>query len=75
MGVIFVIQNSEHVSIQLFIGSPIQIRLIFLLMTFFILGYIAAYILGLKRESDFKNTIRQLKKQNRDSLSENEFMD
>ena len=36
---VFVVQNSDHVMMTMVVGNPIRVRLIFLLLTFFSLGY------------------------------------
>jgi len=36
---VFVVQNSDHVMLTLVVGNPIRVRLIFLLLTFFSMGY------------------------------------
>ncbi|MBL6988544.1 MAG: hypothetical protein ISR65_02125 [Bacteriovoracaceae bacterium] len=60
LGIVFVIQNSEHVVIQLVIGNPIRIRLIFLLLVFFAIGYLLAKFEGLHRERRFKKKLAKI---------------
>jgi uncharacterized integral membrane protein len=57
--VVFGLQNSDHVSVSLVIGAPVQIRLVFLLLITAGLGYLLAYIHGIKREIALKKLARK----------------
>ena len=59
--IVFIIQNSDHVTVTLLVGSPVQIRLIFLLTIFFICGFVLAYLFGLRKETYLKKRIKELK--------------
>lgn len=58
--VLFGMENSQHVPISLIIGSPTQVRLIFLLAIAAAAGFLVAYIRGLFREIRFKKEIRRM---------------
>lgn len=60
LGVVFVVQNSERVSIQLIIGNPISIRLVFLLLIFFALGYFRAKWENLHRERKLRRELTRV---------------
>ncbi|MBF0106091.1 MAG: LapA family protein [Deltaproteobacteria bacterium] len=72
MAVIFTIQNSEHVDIQFIIGPAVKVRMIFLLMSFFVIGAVSAYIVSLKKEARLTARINELKRQN-ESIMMNNF--
>ncbi|MBF0442674.1 MAG: LapA family protein [Oligoflexales bacterium] len=59
--VVFIIQNSAPVEVIFLFGSPVKIPLVFLLLIFFMVGYVLAYLLDLKKEVRLKRTIRKLK--------------
>ena len=61
-GMIFVIQNADHVVVTL-LGQDIRIRLIFLLLTFFGIGYLVSYFFALRKEGRFRREIKELKRQ------------
>ncbi len=61
LAVMFFIQNSDQVEFVLFIGGPLRIRLIFLLLTFFIIGYATSFLLRLAKENQLRKQIRALK--------------
>lgn len=58
--VVFGMQNSDHVPVSLIFGSPIQIRLMFLLSLAAIAGFLVSHILGLSKEIQLKKQIRRL---------------
>jgi uncharacterized integral membrane protein len=58
--VLFGIQNSDHVAVNLLLGPPTQVRLIFLLLIAAGSGFLASYIRGLSQEIRLKKQIRQL---------------
>ncbi len=70
LGIIFVIQNSDHINIQLLVGHPIQIRLIFVLLTFFLMGFFVAYIRGLKKENDMQRKLKLLQSERQQLMQE-----
>ena len=59
--VIFCFQNSSPVEVLFLFGSPARVPLVLLLMIFFIIGYMIAYLRDLKKEVRFKKKIRGLK--------------
>jgi uncharacterized integral membrane protein len=59
--VVFGMQNSDHVPVSLIFGSPIQIRLMFLLSLAAMAGFLVSHILGLSKEIQLKRQIRRLK--------------
>lgn len=61
LGTIFVLQNSQQVTFQLLVGSPIAIPLIFLMLIFFFLGFVLAFLLGLRSEARLKKQVKELK--------------
>lgn len=60
LGAVFVIQNADHVSLQLFVGDPLRIRLIFLLMSCFAVGYLTCFFTRLKHEVKLRRKIKIL---------------
>jgi len=57
---IFFIQNMDHVSVHLIVSNPIKIRLTYLLLTSFVIGYVLCMVL---------NVARNVKRQRRDTVS------
>ncbi len=58
--VLFGMQNSDHVPVSLILGSPVQVRLVFLLAVAASCGFLFSYIQGLGREIKLKREIRKL---------------
>ena len=58
--VLFGLQNSEHVAVSFIVGSPVQIRLVFLLAMAAAFGFLLSYIQGLGREIKFRKQLRKL---------------
>jgi uncharacterized integral membrane protein len=58
--IVFGLQNSDHVPISFIVGSPIQIRLVFLLIIAAACGFLYSYIRGLRREISLKRQLRKL---------------
>ena len=58
--VLFGIQNSDHVPMSLILGSPVKIRLVFLLAVAASCGFLFSHIQGLGREVKLKREIRKL---------------
>lgn len=63
--ILFGVQNSDHVPISFIIGSPTNIRLVFLLASAAAGGFLISYIRGLSREITLKKEIRRLLNQQR----------
>ncbi|MBF0205527.1 MAG: DUF1049 domain-containing protein [Oligoflexia bacterium] len=61
LGTIFIIQNSDHVPVQLFWGNPISVRLVFLLILFYIIGYSWATFNLLNKQRRLRRQIKHLK--------------
>lgn len=61
LGTIFVLQNSDHVSLQIFFGNPIKIRLISLLLIFYAIGYVWSTVNSLNRHRRLTKEIKNLK--------------
>lgn len=59
IGVVFGLQNSDHVEVSFVIGSPAKVRLVFLLVIFLAIGYCASYIQGLRREIHMRRRFRE----------------
>jgi len=59
--VLFAIQNFDHVSLYVFSGKAIQIRLIFVIAIAGIGGYLIRYIIGINREEEIKRKYRILR--------------
>ena len=58
--VLFGMQNSNHVPVSLIVGTPVQVRLIFLLIVAAAFGFLFSYIRNLNREIQLKKEIRRL---------------
>jgi uncharacterized integral membrane protein len=58
--VLFGMQNSDHVPVSFVIGSPAQVRLVFLLGVAAMFGFLLSYIQGLSKEIKLKREIRRL---------------
>lgn len=58
--VLFGMQNADHVSVSFIFGSPVKIRLVFLLAMAAACGFLLSYIQGLSREIKFRRQIRKL---------------
>ena len=61
--IMFAIQNFDHVPVYFIYGKPVQIRLIFIIASAFILGYFLHFLLGLNREEAIKKKYRLMMRQ------------
>lgn len=59
--VLFSIQNFDHVSLFVFSGKPIQIRLVFVIAISGLIGYLIRYVIGIQREEELKKKYRMLR--------------
>ncbi len=57
--VVFAISNSHHVDLRIAIGEPVQIRLIFLLLSAFIAGMVVPVFYRLYRRLDLDKQLRR----------------
>ena len=60
MLVLFGMQNSDHVPVSLIVGSPVKVRLVFLLAVAAAGGFLLAYFQSLGREIRLKKENRKL---------------
>lgn len=58
--VLFGMQNSDHVEVSLILGSPRNVRLVFLLAVAASSGFIISHIRSLVREAQLKREIARL---------------
>jgi len=64
IAVVFVMANTHHVELSLVFGSPVEVRLIFLLMSTFLLGVLVSSFLGMISKVRLKRRIfRELRKE------------
>ncbi|MBF0314636.1 MAG: hypothetical protein HQK50_09785 [Oligoflexia bacterium] len=61
LGTIFIIQNSSPVKLQVFVGNPIEARLISLLLLFYVIGYVWSTVNSLNRHRRLAREIKDLK--------------
>ncbi|MBF0298677.1 MAG: DUF1049 domain-containing protein [Oligoflexia bacterium] len=61
LGTIFILQNADHVSLQVFFGNPIKIRLITLLLVFYVIGYVWSTVNFINRQRRLMREIKSLK--------------
>ncbi len=54
IGVLFAIQNFDHVPLYLFWGKAVHIRLVFIIAIAGIVGYMIRHFIGLSREDALK---------------------
>lgn len=67
--VLFGMQNFDHVPVSFIVGSPIKVRLVFLLAMAAACGFLFSYIQGLSREIRLKREIRKLADKFQSSLA------
>ncbi len=58
--VLFGMQNSDHVPVSLIVGSPVKVRLVFLLGVAAASGFLVCYFQGLGKELKLKKENRRL---------------
>ena len=80
VAVLFGMQNFDHVPVYLFWGKPLAIRLIFVIATSGVAGYMIRYLISIRREDELKKRYKALMaRQNRkkgyrpDDEDEDEF--
>ncbi len=56
--VAFVMMNTHHVALSMVIGEPVKIRLIFLLLTTFVLGVMSSSFYVMVRQVRHKKHVR-----------------
>ena len=61
VGVLFGVQNFDHVPVYLFFGKAIQIRLIFVIAIAGVGGYLARYFIGIMREDVLKKRLQAVR--------------
>lgn len=59
--VLFAWSNTHHVEVGLVLGRPVQVRLIFLLLTTFLLGHFTAVLLNVYLRSRIRSKARREK--------------
>ncbi|MEI6126268.1 MAG: lipopolysaccharide assembly protein LapA domain-containing protein [Pseudomonadota bacterium] len=62
IGVLFAIQNFDHVPVFFLFGKAVKIRLIFVIATAGVLGYLIRHFIGIGREEQLKHRIYKLKR-------------
>ena len=61
VGVLFTIQNFDHVPVYIFWGKMIHIRLIFVIAIAGIAGYLIRHFVGISREEELKRRFRAIR--------------
>ncbi len=61
VGVLFTIQNFDHVPVYIFWGKMIHIRLIFVITIAGIAGYLIRHFVGISREEELKRRFREIR--------------
>ncbi len=64
IGVLFSMQNFDHVPVYFFSGKPVSIRLIFVIAICGLAGYLLRHFFGIAREEHLKKQIQLLKRNN-----------
>ncbi|SLM32737.1 Magnetosome protein MamL [Desulfamplus magnetovallimortis] len=64
VGVLFSMQNFDHVPVYFFSGKPVNIRLIFVIAICGLTGYLMRHFFGIAREERLKRQIYLLKRNN-----------
>ena len=62
IGVLFAAQNFDHVPVSFLFGKALKIRLIFVIATGGIIGYLIRHFIGIGREEQLKQQIYKLKR-------------
>jgi uncharacterized integral membrane protein len=75
LGVLFTLNNFDHVSVHLLMGKAVEIRLIFIIFISFLLGYIVRHFVGISREEELKRRLLLLRKKKHDVANDNLFDD
>ncbi len=71
---LFSINNTHHVEMSLIIGAPVHVRLIFLLLTVFLMGHFSAVLANVYFRSKLNSTTKQVgKKEVACETEEDEF--
>ncbi len=60
IGVLFAIQNFDHVPVYYFTGKPVHIRLIFVMLISGTSGYLIRYIIGINKEEAIKRKYHRI---------------
>lgn len=61
IGVLFAIQNFDHVPVYIFSGKAVNIRLIFVIAIAAVLGYLVRHFVGISREERLKRQIYRMR--------------
>jgi len=69
-GATFAMANTHHVPLSLLVAEPVEIRLIFLLMTTFLAGVLFASFSVLIRSANRRRRLRTIKKEMRVAVVE-----
>jgi len=59
---LFALNNTHHVEMSLVFGTPVHVRLIFLMLTTFLVGHFTAVILNLYLRSQMSSTANRTQK-------------
>ena len=73
--VLFAVQNFDHVPIFFIYGKPIQIRLIFIILTAFSCGYFLHFLLAIHREEELKKKYRLMLRHYKNKGQTNDILD
>jgi uncharacterized integral membrane protein len=57
IGVLFAMQNFDHVPVYIFSGKAVNIRLIFVIAITGVMGYLIRHFIGINREERLKRQI------------------
>ncbi len=57
IGVLFAMQNFDHVPVYIFSGKAVNIRLIFVIAITGVIGYLIRHFIGINREEKLKRQI------------------
>jgi len=73
--VVFVMANTHHVKISFAFGSPVQVRLIFLLMVTFFAGAVASGFFSMISRLRFRHRMRHMVRKEVKEPTDNEDFD
>ncbi|GFK92297.1 magnetosome protein MamL [Fundidesulfovibrio magnetotacticus] len=74
LGVLFTLNNFDHVQVHLLMGKAVEIRVIFLIFISFGLGFIVRHFIGISREEELKRRLLLMRsRKKKDSSGDNLF--
>jgi uncharacterized integral membrane protein len=62
LGVLFTLNNFDHVQVHILMGKAVEIRLVFIIFIAFALGYIVRHFVGISREEELKRRLLHVRK-------------